>query len=36
MEPEIAVTITRKLRKVFAINKQSMDQVKPFFLDAFT
>lgn len=27
MEPEIAVTITRKLRKVFAINKQSMDQL---------
>ena len=28
MDPEIATSITRKLRKIYAINKISMDQVK--------
>ena len=28
MDPEIATSITRKLRKIYAINKTSMDQVK--------
>jgi hypothetical protein len=27
VEPEIATNITRKLRKIYAINRQSMDQV---------
>lgn len=27
VEPEIATTITRKLRKIYAIKRQSMDQV---------
>ena len=28
VEPEIATNITRKLRKIYAINRQSMDQVR--------
>lgn len=33
IEPEIATTVTRKLRKIYAINKQSMDQVQVLLFD---